>query len=239
VTNNNNNNYGIRLSESSNNSIYENNIANNVFGIWLLMSPNNTIHHNNFINNTQQAYDESVEYPWAHQSINTWDDGYPSGGNYWSDHTDADLYSGPYQNETGSDGIWDHPYTIDANNTDRYPLAEPWTPTTEATVDVYPDTLNLRSKGKWIIAHIELPEGYNVGDIDVSTILIDGSVPAEGSSAKENVLMIKFDRQAVNGYIRDVLGVTNGEVTLTIRGKLTDGTLFEGKGIVKVIFGSK
>ena len=58
-----------------------------------------------------------------------WDDGYPSGGNYWSDCTDVDLYSGPYQNEAGSDGIWDHPYVIDADNQDRYPLVNPWTPT--------------------------------------------------------------------------------------------------------------
>jgi len=57
--------------------------------------------------------------------INTWDNGYPSGGNYWSDYTDVDNYSGSYQNETGSDGIWDHPHTIDANNQDRYPLVYP------------------------------------------------------------------------------------------------------------------
>jgi uncharacterized protein (DUF2141 family) len=53
---------------------------------------------------------------------NTWDDGYPSGGNYWSDYSGTDVYSGPYQNVTGSDGIGDIPYVIDANNTDHYPL---------------------------------------------------------------------------------------------------------------------
>ena len=37
-----------------------------------------------------------------------------------------DLYRGPYQNETGSDGIGDTPYTIYANNTDRYPLIAPF-----------------------------------------------------------------------------------------------------------------
>ena len=55
-------------------------------------------------------------------SFNIWDDGYPSGGNYWSNYTDIDLYSGPYQNESGSDGIWDHPYVIDENNQDNYPI---------------------------------------------------------------------------------------------------------------------
>jgi len=36
------------------------------------------------------------------------------------------LYSGPYQNETGSDGIGDTPYVIDENNRDRYPLMAPF-----------------------------------------------------------------------------------------------------------------
>jgi hypothetical protein len=51
-------------------------------------------------------------------STNTWDDGYPSGGNYWSN------YQTTYPNaaEKGSSGIWNTPYVIDANNTDRYPL---------------------------------------------------------------------------------------------------------------------
>jgi hypothetical protein len=51
-----------------------------------------------------------------------WSDGYPSGGNYWSDYTGKDLKSGPYQNVTGSDGIGDTPYIIDAANIDPYPI---------------------------------------------------------------------------------------------------------------------
>jgi len=48
--------------------------------------------------------------------------GYPSGGNYWSDHNPSDTYRGLYQKETGKDGIGDTPYLIDGSNTDRYPL---------------------------------------------------------------------------------------------------------------------
>jgi len=114
-----NNIYGILLFYSSNNSIAGNNIANNWDCIWLLYSSNNKIFHNNFVNNNRQVY--------SYDSVNVWDDGYPSGGNYWSDYTDIDLCSGPYQNETGSDGIWDHPYVIDVDNQDRYPLVNPWT----------------------------------------------------------------------------------------------------------------
>jgi len=107
---------------SSNNSISGNNIANNGEGIWLWDSSNNKIYHNNFVNNTHQAY--------SNESINVWDDGYPSGGNYWSDFknrypTAVDIYSSPHQNETGSDAIWDNPYAINENNQDNYPLTTP------------------------------------------------------------------------------------------------------------------
>jgi hypothetical protein len=60
--------------------------------------------------------------------LNFLDNGYPSGGNYWSSYNGTDVYSGPYQNETGSDGIGDTPYPIDANNTDRYPLIHAYVP---------------------------------------------------------------------------------------------------------------
>jgi hypothetical protein len=57
---------------------------------------------------------------------NSWDDGYPSGGNYWSDHNGTDSFCGPYQNETGGDGIGDTPYVINDNNVDHYPLMQPF-----------------------------------------------------------------------------------------------------------------
>jgi len=100
----------------SNNIIIENTILKNDWhGICLYQSNGSIIYHNNFINNTISSW-----------GINTWDNGYPSGGNYWSYYNGADLYSGPYQNETGSDGIGDTPYVIDWNNRDNYPLMNPW-----------------------------------------------------------------------------------------------------------------
>jgi hypothetical protein len=65
--------------------------------------------------------------PWA--SNTSWDDGYPSGGNYWSDYNGTDFYHGPYQNVTGSDGIGDTPYVVNViygNDTDHYPLMKPY-----------------------------------------------------------------------------------------------------------------
>jgi parallel beta-helix repeat protein len=113
------NNYqGILIAYSNNITIRQNNIANNDYGIELYFSSNNKIYHNNFINNTSQAY--------SYQSINVWDDGYPSGGNYWSDYAGVDVKSGPVQDLPGSDGIGDTPYVVDANNVDHYPLMSPY-----------------------------------------------------------------------------------------------------------------
>jgi hypothetical protein len=103
------------------NTITGNNVANNTRGTELYSFGNDTIYHNSFINNTQMAL-----VSWANSII--WDNGYPLGGNYWSDYNGTDLFYGLYQNRTGSDGIGDTPYTVDANNSDHYPLMKPWMP---------------------------------------------------------------------------------------------------------------
>jgi len=107
--------HGIWLSSSSNNLILENTIANNkLLGVELAISSNNTFYHNDFVNNPTPVRIDS-------KSIGIWDDGYPSGGNYWDDYTDVDEKSGPNQDRPGSDGIWDNPYVINENNRDGYP----------------------------------------------------------------------------------------------------------------------
>jgi parallel beta-helix repeat protein len=117
-----NNNHGIHIDSSFNNSVSGNNItANNGSGIILVSSSSNNIYHNNFVNNG--AYGTQA---FSYNSTNVWDDGYPLGGNYWSDYVGVDLYSGPYQNQTGSDGMGDAPYVIDGNNQDNYPPMKPY-----------------------------------------------------------------------------------------------------------------
>jgi len=46
--------------------------------------------------------------------------------------------------------------------------------------------------------------------------------------------MVKFARAAVIEHIRDVLGLTEGEVTLTVTGRVA-GTLFIGTDTITVI----
>jgi parallel beta-helix repeat protein len=113
---------GIYLESSFNNSITENEINHNYKGIWLVHSSNNTIYHNNFLRN--ELMQACLE-----ESQNKWDNGYPSGGNYWSDYTGFDYYSGPNQDQPGSDGIGDTPYTFfDLFIIDYYPLINPHVP---------------------------------------------------------------------------------------------------------------
>ena len=103
--------YGLCLS-ASNNSVFGNTLMTNK-GIWLSGASNNHIYHNTFHNNHEQVYDIAWYHPEKEPSVNTWDNGYPSGGNYWSNYTGVD---------SDPDGIGDIKYVIDANNTDYYPL---------------------------------------------------------------------------------------------------------------------
>jgi parallel beta-helix repeat protein len=112
------NNIGVAL-ESSGHVIYANTISENQLGIEI-STDGNIIYHNNFINNKENARSELL--------TNAWDNGYPSGGNFWSDYVSADLKNGANQDVAGSDGIGDTKYTIATNNVDRYPLLQPFNP---------------------------------------------------------------------------------------------------------------
>jgi parallel beta-helix repeat protein len=109
---------GCLLEQSSgSNTLSGNTItANSQDGLELDFSSNNRIFHN-FFNNTCQAFVSGLN--------NTWDNGYPSGGNYWSDylayHPNASVIG---SSGIWSSGIWNTPYVIDSNNVDHYPLTK-------------------------------------------------------------------------------------------------------------------
>jgi parallel beta-helix repeat protein len=128
---------GIYLSQCSNNIINGNNIANSESdGMFLPYSSNNAIYHNNFINNTRHCV--------ASNTANAFDNGYPSGGNYWAGYRGVDAKSGPNQDKPGSDGIGDTVYVVNENNTDRYPLMNTWVYTTKPTANAGQDkTVNV------------------------------------------------------------------------------------------------
>jgi parallel beta-helix repeat protein len=129
--------------EKSEGNVFEANTAkgNTEAGFWIGGIDNsftNTFFHNNLIDNAIQVAVQTDMRGW--NNANTWDDGYPSGGNYWSDYEGVDA---------DGDGIGDTPYDIrpvsyeidemiptadpvlivgepDGNNVDRYPLMAPF-----------------------------------------------------------------------------------------------------------------
>ncbi len=111
-------------SSSSYNIVYGNQVICLNNGIRTLSSSNyNLIYHNTFI----QYYPQQMIF----DSINTWDNGYPSGGNYWSDYRGTD---------SNDDGIGDTPYAIDSSNLDNYPLMSPYVfgdTNHDGTIDLY------------------------------------------------------------------------------------------------------
>jgi parallel beta-helix repeat protein len=113
---------GLTLNYSSYSTIEGNFFLNNTKGINFHSSSSNLIYHNVFKSNALHVYDYSWNNSYVDPSINSWDNGYPVGGNFWDDYYGSDFFSGVYQNITGKDGIGDTPYKIDDNNFDRYPI---------------------------------------------------------------------------------------------------------------------
>jgi len=127
----------------------------------------------------------------------------------------------------------EQPYIVRSTETETIPIIP-------ATIDFDPNTLNLKSKGKWVTTYIELPVGhdYHVSDININSILLNDVVPAELNLIEicdydnDGIpdLMVKFNRTEVQGILH-----IGDNVEIVISGKLYDCRLFEGKDIIKVI----
>ncbi|MCK4478194.1 right-handed parallel beta-helix repeat-containing protein [Candidatus Bathyarchaeota archaeon] len=165
-------NTGIYLGFSDGNSVSANHVIENNEGMSIYESYYNDIYHNNFINNKIQV---DTSY-----SVNTWDDGYPSGGNFWSNYNGNDL---------DHDGIGDIPFVIDVNNTDHYPLMKPllWWNLADVNydfkVDIYDVVLacsaytSTPSDPHWN-PHCDIAEPYGIIDI-FDIVMIAGSYGEE------------------------------------------------------------
>jgi hypothetical protein len=112
--------------------------------------------------------------------------------------------------------------------------------TTQATVDIKPDTLNLTSPPAWITAYITLPSGYNVSDINASSILLDNLIPAVTSRVEGDTFIANFDGIQTRNHIETKLYhmgiVTPTSVTLTITGEI-DKSKFEASDQISVVRG--
>lgn len=107
-----------------------------------------------------------------------------------------------------------------------------------ATLDIDPSVLNLNSEGKWITACIELPEDYDVNNINLESILLNDLIHAEiqlttiSDFDNDNIpdLMVKFERSSVKNILEP------GEnVEIVVSGQLNDGVKFIGIDTIRVI----
>lgn len=123
-----------------------------------------------------------------------------------------------------------------------------------ATVNLDPDTLNLGSGGNWVTAYIELPQGYSASNIDVSSVLLNGFVPAVSDSkygfvTDENEYLTDLDKDGISerlfkfnrGEVEGILK-SGDQVTVTFTGKveynngISSGMAsFEGSDLIKVV----
>lgn len=198
------NNLGV-LSYFSNDVHFKGNtVSHNDEGIFLLGSNRNFITRNNFIEN-YRYYQTRIE-----QSHNcSWDDGYPGGGNYWSDYNGTDLHGGPYQNETGSDGIGDTSYRVDRN---------PQTPPELTAYDRYPLMGSFHSYNA-----SQVDSGYIVDLISNSTISAFAVAVWIEHPENPNMRLIRFNVSGENGMagfcrIRIPRALMNGTYTVSVNG---------------------
>ena len=107
-----------------------------------------------------------------------------------------------------------------------------------ATIDLKPETIDLKSAGQPVTCYIELPSGQRVQDIEVGSIQLENTVPAQPRPTKIGDydgdavpdLMVKFDRVAVNTLLEG----RSGDVTLKVTGTLAGGGNFEGTDSMRV-----
>jgi hypothetical protein len=109
-----------------------------------------------------------------------------------------------------------------------------------------PRMLNLKSRGRWITAIIKLPKNYRGEDVNISSLLLNDTVPADQdhyaivNCGDLHLLIVKFDRKAVIELVKNSLGDTSClcrhiHVSLTVTGRFLDGLPFKGTNCIRVI----
>jgi hypothetical protein len=120
-------------------------------------------------------------------------------------------------------------------------------PPIPATLDIDPDTLNPESEGNFVMAHVELPEPWDVADIDLSTVelAVQGEAPTVWAESHPTEVgdydndgipdrMVKFDRAAVIALVADVTAPST--VTFTVSGIVDPpGRTFAGSDTVRLV----
>ncbi len=161
---------------SSNIGINDNTFQSNAQGVVLGETTSVRVFHNNFFYNMVQAID-------ANSTQNAWDNGYPSGGNYWSDYAAVDNCSGPNQDVCPDpDGIADQPRptspTFAGYGVDLYPLMKPFAPLISGTVRFQPTSITSQGARTYLTAVIGLPHGFIASNLVTSSIHLNQTISA-------------------------------------------------------------
>ena len=111
-----------------------------------------------------------------------------------------------------------------------------WWEGMQVPMKLTPRTLNCRSYGNWVKAHITLPEGFTVADVDSNRPAVLHSFGFESAPlyvfVNENELVeieAAFEREALCSLTGD------WPEALTVAGFLTDGNIFLGTSTVRII----
>ena len=219
--------FNIQLESSPNGTIYRNMIASSTYGAMLIKSNGtrvvaNTfmfnyyganlyidqsffcvVYHNNFIQ--ESAYEQNQIFI-VSGSNSTFDNGYPSGGNYWSDYSGIDTYSA---------GIGFPYYTISGEAQDTYPLM--------GQMHYYDVSVSANA------THIELESNSTISDFQYSESAKYIRFNAEGPNGT-----VGFCRIAVPQFVYENLWHSN--VSIFVNGTLTPHTNFTDSQSVYLYF---
>ncbi len=228
------NTWGITLYDSSSNTFKGNTLSYNTYGVDpVTESNNNLLYHNNFVENIVE------QVVWNPNCVNTWDDGYPSGGNYWSDY--EEKY--PDAEELDGSGIWNTAYIIDPMNKDRYPLISPWGPIHDvAVINVSPSATKVYVGRMVNITVVAKNEGTETETFTVTTTFENTTLGITGtigtqvildlSSGASSTLTFEWDTIDVQPYVIYTIiaeaSIVLGEVE-TSNNRLVDGQIIVKK----------
>jgi parallel beta-helix repeat protein len=221
--------HGVYMAKVYDNHVYRNCIRSNKVGFTIHGGTRNIIEDNSVVSNVEAGFrllqdsiptadnefyhndiGNNVQVQDFTQSKNTWNNGYPSGGNYWADYVDVDEKRGPDQNRLGCDGIWDHTRIIGNYSQDMYPLVRPWAnlivpddyPTIQAAINAANpgDTIYVKAAAYYETINVEKTVTLRGENRD--TTIIDGG-------GNQNVVFVTADNVTIIGFTIRNSGVIN------------------------------
>lgn len=143
---------------------------------------------------------------------------------------------GLYNGMPATDGVvevFGDPIVIEQINNDA-------TVPEEILVDIVPATVNLKSKGKFVIVSIELPNGYESQNMMLNSARMWKKIDAEKIYFTDGIFKAKFKRDKVIGYL-STMGIKSSarvEVNLELQFSGNDSFLtVEAKDTIKVLAG--